>query len=430
VGETRTIPRDRSGLPIRAIEVRAIDGPNRGLALTSERDRISIGSAEGNDVRLSDPTVSRFHLALSRDGDRVVVQDLGSTNGTRIGPVVLENTHAAVKPDVVLELGDTKLELRNGAVVMVDRGPSEFFGFVTRAPVMRRLLASIERVAKTEVSVLLLGESGTGKGRIAEGIHRASERGEGPFEIVDCAAIPPSLFASALFGHERGAFTGAEQRRAGAFERAKGGTVFLDEIGELPADMQSTLLGALERKKARPLGSEREIDLDARVISASSRDLRTAVNHGAFRLDLFYRIAVVAFDVPPLRERRDDVAAIAETFLEEAGFDGALEDVFPGRELDRLVQHHWPGNVRELRNVVLGTLALGHAPELGRVAGKTAPAELRPYREARRAVLDEFERSYLTNLLERAGGNVREAARQAKMDRNYLSDLLRRHDIR
>jgi DNA-binding NtrC family response regulator len=430
VSETRTIPKERSGLPIRTLDLRVTSGPDRGLAFSSEHDRIAIGSAEGNDVRLSDPTVSRFHLALSRRGDRIAVQDLGSTNGTRIGPVSIQNAQVGVRPEVVLELGNTAIELRDGAVVMVDRGPSEFFGFVTRAPIMRRLLASVERVGKSEVAVLVLGESGTGKGRIAEGLHRASDRSEGPFEVVDCAAIPPTLFASALFGHERGAFTGAAERHTGAFERARGGTLFLDEVGELPPEMQSMLLGALERRRARPLGSEREIEIDARVVSASSRDLRSAVNSGAFRLDLFYRLAVVAFDVPPLRERRDDIAAIAETFLEEAGFDGTLDDVFAGPDMDRLMRHDWPGNVRELRNVVLGTLALGHAPELGQRPIAGTRGELRPYRQARRAVLDEFERGYLADLLERAGGNVREAARRAKMDRNYLSELLRRHGLR
>jgi DNA-binding NtrC family response regulator len=251
---------------------------------------------------------------------------------------------------------------------------------------------------------------------------------------VDCGALSPTLVASELFGHERGAFTGADRQHVGAFERAEGGTLFLDEIGELPGALQATLLGVLERRRFRRLGGRADITVDVRIVSATHRDLRAEVNAGTFRLDLYYRLAVVVMRVPPLRERVDDIPLLVEHFLRESGHDGPVAELFSPAALRSLAEHHWPGNVRELRNLIEATLAMGEAPVLERtgqaVAGAAADPTTVPYKDARAAVLAEFERRYLSALLARAHGNVSLAAREARMDRSHLIDLLRRHQLK
>jgi DNA-binding NtrC family response regulator len=253
---------------------------------------------------------------------------------------------------------------------------------------------------------------------------------------VDCAGLSPTLFASELFGHERGAFTGADRRHVGAFERAEGGTLLLDEVGELPPSLQAVLLGVLERRLIRRVGGADDIPINVRVLSATLRDLRAEVNAGMFRLDLFYRLAVVLLHVAPLRDRTSDIPLLVEHFLRQAGHEGAVEDVFPRERLQELEAHRWPGNVRELRNLVDAVLATGQdsllaaAPAFDPDAADQIGAVLdKPYREARGELLAEFERRYLTRLLERTGGNVRQAARDARMDRTYLVELLRRHQL-
>jgi DNA-binding NtrC family response regulator len=237
---------------------------------------------------------------------------------------------------------------------------------------MRKLVAEVESVAQSEVSVLLVGESGTGKELVARALHDLGPRRNGPFVTVDGAALVPTLFASELFGHERGAFTGADRRHAGAFERARGGTLFLDEIGELPSIVQGGLLGALERRVFRPVGSPTEIGVDVRVVAATHRDLRSAVNTGAFRLDLYYRLAVMTLDLPPLRARAGDVPMLVEHFVREAGYDGPIEQLFPAEVLAELAAHAWPGNVRELRNFVERTLIVGTAPRTARRGARSS----------------------------------------------------------
>jgi DNA-binding NtrC family response regulator len=209
-----------------------------------------------------------------------------------------------------------------------------------------------------------VGESGTGKELFARAVHEHSKRADGPFVVVDCASLTPTLVASELFGHEKGAFTGADRRHQGAFERADGGTIFLDEIGELPEQLQPNLLGVLERRRFRRLGGRDEIEVDVRVVSATNRDLRAEVNAGTFRLDLYYRLAVVRFAVPSLRERPEDIPILIEHFLREAGETAPMGEVVPPAVMAGLQRHHWPGNVRELRNYVEATVAMGETPEL------------------------------------------------------------------
>ncbi|MBK8257955.1 MAG: sigma-54-dependent Fis family transcriptional regulator [Polyangiaceae bacterium] len=305
---------------------------------------------------------------------------------------------------------------------------------------LRRLMAQVERVANSAAAVLILGESGTGKELVASAIHRAGTRKTLPLEVVDTSALVPALVASELFGHERGAFTGADRQHIGAFERARGGTVFLDEIGEIPPPVQAMLLGALERKKFRRVGGKVEIPLEARVVSATHRDLRDEVNAGRFRLDLYYRLAVVTLRTPALRERPEDVALLVEHFVREAGHDGPIDELFSDAALAALAKHAWPGNVRELRNLVEATLALGEVPSIdASLEGETAsavqvedPKDLfhsvldLPYKRARARVLEELDSRYFERLMERSEGNVSKAARDAGLNRTYLIDVLRK----
>jgi DNA-binding NtrC family response regulator len=302
---------------------------------------------------------------------------------------------------------------------------------------MRRLMAQLVRAARSDVPVLLHGESGTGKELIARAVHDASGRASKPFVTVDCGVLSPGLVASELFGHEKGAFTGADKRHVGVFERAHGGTLFLDEIGELPASLQTALLGVLERRRFRRLGGTEDIATDVRIVSATHRDLRSEVNANTFRLDLFYRLAVVRLEVPALRERPDDIPVLVEHFLKQAGHTGAVESLLPTSLMASLQAHRWPGNVRELRNYVEALVAMGEplpleAQQQGAAAAPEAPrAPMESsYKEARQAVLEAFEVRFLQALMERTGGNVSQAAREARMDRSYLIELLQRHGLR
>jgi DNA-binding NtrC family response regulator len=282
--------------------------------------------------------------------------------------------------------------------------------------------------------VLVTGETGTGKELVAKALHDKGPRARGPFVVVDCGALSPQLVESELFGHERGAFTGAVARHVGALERAHGGTVFLDEIGELPGPAQAALLGALERKRVRRVGGSAEIALDVRIVAATHRDLRAEVNRGTFRADLYYRIAGAHLSLPPLRERPEDIPLLVRRFAEEAG---GSPDLVPESVVESFTRMHFAGNVRELRNAVERALALdleGAAPldppardEDRGAAGETPVVR---YRDARAKAVADFERAYVTDLIARAGGNASEAARLAKMDRPYLLGLLRRYSLR
>jgi DNA-binding NtrC family response regulator len=420
-----------TGIPVQSVEATVIEGPDAGKHASARSEKLSVGSARDNDLQLTDETVSRYHLELWGSPDGVCVQDPGSTNGTWVGAVRVQS--GVVPPGAILKLGRTTLRLGHGEplTLALYKDPA-LAGLRGQSPLMRRLMAQLQRAAGRDVSVLLVGESGTGKEVCARALHDLGPRREKPFVTVDCGALAPTLIASELFGHEKGAFTGAERAHAGAFEQANGGTLFLDEIGELPPSLQTTMLGALERGRFKRLGGRAEIAVDVRVVSATNRDLRAEVNTGSFRLDLYYRIAVVCLSVPPLRDHAEDVPLLVEHFLRESGHDGRVEDVVQPETMQSWMQHRWPGNVRELRNLVEATLAMGEPPPL---ADSPSPpggdpfAALLPlgYKQARAQLLHEFEERYLTQLIERSGGNVSKAAREARMDRSHLIDLLQRH---
>ncbi|RLB56761.1 MAG: hypothetical protein DRJ42_02485 [Deltaproteobacteria bacterium] len=427
---------DSRGLPVQTLAAEVVKGPDVGLRHAAESETLSVGTAEGNDLVLTDPTVSRFHVELATSGEGIRVEDHGSTNGTLFEGARI---HQGVLPaGATLTLGNTVLRLDGGGRVTIElHDEDELAGLYGRTPIMRRLMAQIERAAAADSAILVVGESGTGKELVARALHDRGRRRDAPFVTVDCGSLSPGLVASELFGHEKGAFTGAATQHAGAFERANGGTLFLDEVGELPNALQATLLGALERRRFRRVGGREEIAVDVRVVGATHRDLRAEVNAGTFRLDLYYRLAVVVLRIPPLRERREDIPILVEHFLREAG---ALEDVskvVPPDAMEALAAHAWPGNVRELRNVVEATLVMGEAPPLGDApTGPDGTMDVveaalgHGYKEARGAVLDDFERRYCDALLSRAGGNVSRAARDARMDRTYLIKLLVKHGLK
>lgn len=436
--ETKTVPKKLGGYPVRAVHVEVVAGRDTGKRVAGGApdgsERIRIGTAEGNDLVLGDPTVSRFHVEIVRRADRLLIIDHRSTNGTRIGAVTLRGAECEIAPGVSIMIGETTLSIAEGPVVMLELGSSAGFGGVLgRSPSIRRLTASLERLAEKNAPVLLVGESGVGKEVAARALHEGGSRRSGPFVTLDCGAIAPSLFVGELMGHERGAFTGADLARPGVFERAHGGTLLLDEIGELPLEHQSALLGLLERRKVRRLGGRDEVGFDARVVAATNRDLKAAVNAGTFRLDLYFRLAVVTLHVPPLRDRVEDIPVLVDSFFRE---EGATSAPFSKEKLAELARHEWPGNVRELKNFVLATLATGEAPsieaadKLGQKNTSPSAALDGPYRQARRELLEGFELAYLRRLLERSQGNVREAARIAEMDRSYLIELLSRHGLR
>lgn len=416
---------------IRTIAVEILEGPDAGLRFEATSDTLTIGSSPTNDLAVKDRSVSGFHLELGRCPSGVTVRDLESTNGTWLGSAQIG--YAVIPAGTVLTIGVTRLKVMDGSETAVDLSLTDRVGKVLgTSPNMRRLMAQVERVARTQVGVLLTGESGTGKELLAQALHELGSRPQGPFVTVDCGSLAPGLVASELFGHERGAFTGAIRQHEGAFERAHGGTLFLDEIGELPADLQPQLLGVLERQRFRRVGGKNDIEVDVRVVSATNRDLRSEVNEGRFRLDLFYRVSVVELRIPPLREREGDIPLLVNHFLLEAGHDGPVEDIVSKDVMSELARYRWPGNVRELRNWTEATLAMGESATLREeqrpLAEPQGTYDLdRPYKTARHHVLEAFERNYLARLLEVSNGNVSLASRRAGMDRTYLIKLLQKH---
>lgn len=422
-------------MPVHALRVEVVAGVDIGACSGGESDSCAVGTAEGNDVVLHDPSASRFHLELTRQSDGIRVVDHRSTNGTWLGAVRIER--AVLPPGTVLRVGASQVRIGDGPTSNVMLHPGEALaGMVGRSAVMRRLFSRIERAAQSDASTLVTGESGTGKELVARALHDLGPRRTRPFVVVDCGALAPTLVASELFGHERGSFTGADRQHIGAIERASGGTVFFDEIGELPSALQVNLLGVLQRRRFRRLGGRTDLPVDVRVVSATHRDLRSEVNASTFRLDLFYRLAVVVLRIPPLRERVEDVPLLVASFARAAGHDGDIGELFSPETLAQLSTQRWSGNVRELQNLIESTIAMGDLAEAASASEATTrrgdgpPDELVPYRTARERVLTAFERDYVSTLYARANGNASLAAREARMDRSHLLDLLRKHGLK
>jgi len=421
---------------VQRFRLRGLGGELEGKSFDSSSDRLQIGSHPLNEVEVRDRTVSRFHceVFVDREG-RAWVKDLGSRNGTRVNGVRVRE--AELQEGMVLRVGQlelvfTPLAERNELPV----APVTSFGTLVGSSVpLRTAFAQLAKAAAKDVTVLLTGESGTGKSEAAELLHEQSGRAAKPLRVVDCAAVPANLLESELFGHERGAFTGAIQRRVGVFEEAEGGTVFLDEVGELPLDLQPKLLRVLEAREVRRLGANRYLPVDVRVVAATNRDLRAEVNVGRFRPDLYFRLAVLTVRLPPLRERPGDIPLIAKQLLGRLTLDeetrrALAEPAF----LSRLQLSPWPGNVRELRNHLERCAALQEA--LQPASEDPSPQHLDaldvsiPFSEARRRLLDTFEQGYVRALLDRHDGNVSRAAATAGVDRAHLHRIMRRQKMR
>jgi transcriptional regulator with PAS, ATPase and Fis domain len=440
-----TIELSRSGFerPVQGFRLEVRSGPDQGKVFVPASDVTVIGTHENAQLRLQDPAVSRFHVELTAEDGAVSIRDLRSRNGVLVDGVRI--TSAYLHDGALLAIGQSTLAFTLDARPMhIPFSSKDTFGLmVGRSVAMRRAFSLLERAATSNATVLLGGETGTGKEAAAESIHLESARGKGPFIVVDCGAIPGNLLESELFGHEKGAFTGAERARAGAFEEANGGTLFLDEIGELDPDLQPKLLRVLEKREIKRVGSSKYMPIDVRIIAATHRNLRAEVNAKTFRSDLFYRLAVVEVALPALRERLDDLPLLVTNILDRLG-----ETDSPASQIVRtpeffatLGRHVWPGNVRELRNYVERCLALGEKSPLGdgaETAGGPGLAADAPFavdtkvslKRGRDTLVAAFERAYLEKILAEHGGNVSAAARAAGVDRIHFYRLLWRSGLK
>lgn len=410
-----------------------LTGELRGREVDVLSDTVSIGKSRSCDVVIPDDSVSRLHAEIQREGDAYRLRDRGSTNGSFVSGAKV--TDAFLKPGDVLGIGKVQLRFmpRDARTELLPSEKERFGEVIGKSLEMRKVFGVLERIAPTDVTILLEGETGTGKDLVARSIHLQSARREGPFVVFDCGAVAPDQIEEELFGQEASA---TAARRPGVFELADGGTVFLDEIGELPLDVQPKLLRVLETHRLRRVGGADEIEVNIRVIAATHRELKSQVDANEFREDLYFRLAVVSATIPPLRDRREDIPVLIEHFSRRLP-PGMWKS--PGPEaMARLVGYDWPGNVRELRNVVERSAYLSPDGVIDLVTtrrqtqGTAEPVEFDPtltFREQKERATELFEEAYLQWLLQRAEGNISRAAREADMDRKYLHKLLRRYGI-
>jgi DNA-binding NtrC family response regulator len=415
------------------------EGPDRGRSARLDKRSLTIGTHEANDFVLTDATISRFHCRIDVDS-AFVLRDLGSSNGTLLQNVRVREI--LLSDGTLITLGETRLRFRAlPERVAIPLDGETFGGLRGRSVAMRELFAVLRRAARTEAPILLQGETGTGKELAARAIHEHSLRAGGPFVVFDCSAVADNLIESELFGHEKGAFTGAAGSREGVFERARGGTVFLDELGELEPDLQPKLLRVLEAREVQRLGGRKSIPVDVRVVAATNRDLLEEMSAGRFRPDLYHRLAVVQAILPPLRERREDIPMLAAHFARNLVFSGpgvnggAAVEAGDEAAFESLVRYEWAGNVRELRNVVEraaifydhGTGGLDVIERLGKM--RQAVALTLQKKAPLRAAREQFERQYLVDLLRSSEGNIQRAAEIAAVHPKSLERLIRRYKL-
>ncbi|MGH7296639.1 MAG: sigma 54-interacting transcriptional regulator, partial [Polyangiaceae bacterium] len=412
-----------------------------GAPLTVGVEPCTIGRGVHCQLVVSDPEVSDSHCSLMATAKGVRLTDLGAKNGTYLHPALIADSgFVFVTMDARFRCGQSWLELRVAREQVPISSSGSFGGLVGRSEVMRAIYRQLERVAPTNLNVLITGETGTGKEVAARAIHTASAHASGPFVAINCSSIPASLAESTLFGHEKGAFTGADRRAPGQFEAAHGGTLFLDELGELPSDIQPKFLRALQTKEILAVGAKQPRTVDVRLVAATNRDLHKDVNEGRFRADLFHRLNQVEIWMPPLRERMEDIPALVASFFAEFGDADAVTRL-DALSRERLQRYDWPGNVRELRSKIEVAYAfsqgglieigeLGH----GRTAAEAARAPQasldRPYDEQKREHADAFDRAYFTQLLSKTKANVSEMARVAGTERSTVRDALKRLGLR
>jgi len=429
---------------LRSGELVVVEGPDQGRALDIERERVTIGRSSGCDLVLGDPSVSYLHAELVVDEAGHLLRDLGSTNGIfmlghRIQAIYL-------RPGSAFQVGNNLLRFEpSDNMVEIPLSLRERFGqALGRSAKMREIFAVLEKASTSELPILIRGETGTGKELLAAAVHTYSLRKNRPWVVLACGAVPPNLIEDTLFGHNKGAFTGAEADRAGLFEEADRGTLFIDEVGELRLDLQPKLLRVLEAGEVQRLGGVKPVPIEVRIISATHRDLWSMADDGLFRLDLLYRLGVVDVVVPPLRQRPEDVPLLVEHFLAEPNRARQEAGLAP-LEIDEeamvfLQSHPWPGNVRELRNAVERAAHMAEGERIGRVDlvgdlyGSRPRSELPidcdvPYKDAKARLTERFEREYVMQLMEEEGGNLSAASRRAGLARHHLRNLCRRYAI-
>jgi len=427
------------------------DGPEKGQRLDIASERVTIGRSVICNVALTDDAVSGTHCEIIASEAGFLLRDLGSTNGTWVAGVRVRE--AWLEPGMPLRVGHTVIRFEHGSgSIEIDlSGHDKFYELIGHGVRMREIFAVLEKVAAADLTVLVRGETGTGKELVARAIHRASKRAQRPLIVQDCSAIPANLIESILFGHERGSFTGAADRKRGCFEVADGGTLFLDEIGELDIGLQPKLLRVLETKEVQRVGGTRMIPIDVRVIAATNKDLRQMVNDGTFREDLYYRLSVVQVDLPPLRERPEDIPALTQQFLEDSAKRGPRGEgahyTIADDAMDKLQTYPWPGNVRELKNTIERAVSLADESELGMhdlmpASQKTPPLVFPggtaeqfveneiPFKDAKARVVDAFEAQYLKAVLDKHGDNISRSARAAGLTRYHLRELAKRYGLR
>jgi DNA-binding NtrC family response regulator len=405
-----------------------------GRSFPIDVDPVVVGRDSGVNISIDDPEVSAIHCELRAMDHGILVRDLGSTNGTFIGPTRIHEAVITTPTDIAV--GATRITIEPSTKQRVDVGFADHFGpLVGTSPKMRRVFGILEKVAATPLSIVVLGETGTGKELLAKAVHDNSLRKGKPFVAVDCGTIPPALAEGILFGYEKGAVPGATEGRKGALAEAFEGTVFLDELGELPLDLQPKLLRALSEKQVKRVGGTASEPIDVRVLAATRRDLGAEMNAGRFRSDLYFRLAQVRIELPALRERLADLPFLVEDICKRVDKAAQAPAVLAWVE-QRLASHDWPGNVRELVNVVSVAATLVDTPgaiddvlTLARAPGDSGSEPQTAFGEAKRTAIAAFERDYFLGLAKRAKGNVSEMARQSGMERHHVRAYLRKYGV-
>jgi len=436
---------------LRRAKLSIVEGPDEGTELVMERERITVGRSVICDLTLADKAVSGTHFEVEAHEKGFLLRDLDSTNGTFIGDLQVKEVW--FKPGTIVRVGKTQMrfEPEKGTVDIPLSSEESFHGIIGKSVRMREIFATLAKIAPTDLTALVRGETGTGKELVARALHNASNRADQPLVVQDCSAIPKDLIESTLFGHERGAFTGATDRHRGSFEMADGGTIFLDEIGELDLTLQPKLLRVLENREIKRVGGDRQIPVNVRVVAATNRDLRQMVNEGTFREDLYYRLSVVQIELPALKDRPEDIPQLVEFFLADITKrrfpDGESTLSVAPDAMRRMQAYPWPGNIRELKNTVERGGSLADDPvltvaDLMPGAHKSTPTIIgggsaaqfvedgMEFKDAKGRVLEEFEAAYLTKLLEKHDNNVTRSAKAAGLTRYHLRELAKKYGIR
>ena len=418
--------RQRANINIKECELVVMEGPDKGSRFRIKTALVRIGKDPDCEATLSDPSVSRQHVQIEDKEEGWLLTDLGSTNGTLLNGT--QTREAFLTPGATIVVGQTTLKFApiNTALVVEPSERASFLDVLGESAPMRELFGYLERVAATDLSALLLGETGTGKEMVAHAIHDGSKRANSPFIVFDCGAVDASLVGAALFGHKEGAFTGAISARKGAFLSAHGGTLFIDEIGELPLELQPKLLRALERREVQAVGADISTKIDVRIVSATHRNLKAMVSEGKFRQDLYYRISGVVLEIPPLRNRTDDILPLARHFLattSPARLSAAAETA--------LKIHSWPGNVRELKNVIerAAALARGSTLESGDLMLEVDTPPPGPNDDRPRS-LEEVEKIAIEKALKASQWNKAEASRILGITPKTLREKIERYGVK